>query len=314
MSYRGIDRLAQEFGVHPVCSALSVSASGLYAWRHRGESHRAREDRDLLREIVQEHAAAHGCYGTPRIYKSLRQRGIATSRKRVARLRRQQGLEAKGRPRRRSTTDSRRTLEASADLVHQQFTVPAPNQVWVGDVTCIATQEGWLYLAILLDLYSRRIVGWSAGAHPDTDLVLEALNRASSDRRPPAGLIHHSDRGSIYASERYRQRLRELGMLSSMSRKGNCYDNAVAESYFATLKTELGSKHHFTHRQAARSAVFTYIEGFYNPRRLHSSLGYRTPLEVDLAGCAQAGLDSGAAVALRATAAPHPAHPMGVGH
>jgi putative transposase len=224
---------------------------------------------------------SRGRYGSPRVHAELRERGQRTGRKRVARLMQTAGLRARERRRFRCTTDSRHSLAIRQNLLERQFTVPAPNCGWVTDITYMWTLEGWLYLAVILDLFSRRVVGWSLSERLERGIVLDALKMALQDRQPPQGLLHHSDRGSQYASHEYQQLLAAHGIQSSMSRKGNCWDNAVAESFFATLKVELVYQSRWNTRTQARNEVFEYIELFYNRQRRHSALSYLCPNEFE---------------------------------
>jgi transposase InsO family protein len=227
-------------------------------------------------------AESRGRYGSPRVHAELRERGQRTARKRVARLMRAAGLCAREPRRFRSTTDSEHGMAIKGNLLARRFAVPSPNSGWVTDITYLWTLEGWLYLAVILDLFSRRVVGWALSERLERGVALNALQMALTDRQPPQGLLHHSDRGSQYASREYQQLLAEHGVLSSMSRKGNCWDNAVAESFFATLKLELVYQSHWRTRTQARSEVFEYIELFYNRQRRHSALGYLCPNEFEL--------------------------------
>lgn len=272
-------RLAPRHPVRRVCRLLGVSTSGYYRWRRGPETARRREDRHLKRQILEVHADSRGCYGTPRIHQALRRRGIATSRKRVARLRGELGLQARIPRRYRRTTQSDHAHPPAPNRLQRRFEAPQPDRIWVSDITYLATEEGWLYLAILLDTFSRRIVGWRTGQTLDRELALDALNQALQTRRPRQGLIHHSDRGVQYCSGDYRERLEEVGLVASMSRRGDCWDNAMAESFFKTLKVELGRR--FRTRAEANHQLFDYIERFYNTRRLHSALGYRSPAEYE---------------------------------
>ncbi len=304
-----VARLARRHPVGRICKVLGVSRSGYYARRGRETPARVREDRRLKQQILAAHTAARGRYGTPRIERALRRQGIATSRKRVARLRRELGLRAKGRRRFRVTTDSLHAHRPAPNQLQRCFQATRPNQVWVGDITYLVHGRRWLYLAVLMDLYSRRIVGWSLSDRIDEQLTLRALRRAVESRRPPAGLIHHTDRGAQYASRAYRQALEAAGLEASMSRRGDCWDNAPAESLIKTIKAELGRS--FLTRELAERELFEYIEGFYNTRRLHSGLDYRTPLEAEqLASPHGLTHTSGAlslpAAAARASASPHP--------
>lgn len=309
MSPELVARLAEGHSVQRVCKVLGVSRSGYYARRARQTPARVREDRRLKQQILAAHAAANGRYGTPRIERQLRRQGVATSRKRVARLRRELELRAKGRRRFRVTTNSRHAYPLAPNRLERRFHATRPNQVWVGDITYLAQGRRWLYLAVLMDLYTRRIVGWALSNRIDERLTLTALWRAIETCRPPAGLIHHTDRGSQYASRAYRRALAAAGIEASMSRRGDCWDNAPAESLIKTIKTELGRS--FLTRELAQRELFEYIEGFYNTRRLHSGLGYRTPLEAEQQASAHGLTHTGGAlplpaVAARASASPHP--------
>lgn len=266
------------FPVSALCRALGVSRPGFYAWQTRPEPVRVREDRGLAVEVAAIHAESHRCYGSPRVHAELRARGRRTSRKRVARLMRCGGLTGRRRSHFRTTTDSTHGLRPARNLLDRQFAAASPNRRWVTDITFISTHEGWVYLAAILDLFSRRVVGWAMSDRLTTPLALEALTMALAQRRPEPGLLHHSDRGAQYASEEYRALLARHGVVGSMSRRADCWDNAVAESFFATLKVELGHGRHWPTRAQARRAIFDYIEFFYNPRRRHSSLGYLSPM------------------------------------
>jgi len=265
------------FPVRLLCRVLEVSRAGFYAWQGRARSSHAQTDERLGLEIAAIHAASRRCYGSPRVHVELGARGHRTSRKRVARLMRQRGLAGRRRRRFRATTDSHHTLPVAANVLARQFTQPAPDVAWVTDITYIATGEGWLYLAVILDLCSRLVVGWAVSERITRELTLNALEMALVRRRPLHGLVHHSDRGSQYASGDYQAVLAAEGMVCSMSRRGNCWDNAVAESFFATLKVELAHDAGWVTRQAARAELFEYIEVFYNGQRRHSALGYLSP-------------------------------------
>jgi len=273
-----------EKAVFPVvfmCAQLGVSTSGYYAWRRRAPSKRAVEDAALATRIQDVHRQSRGTYGSPRVHASLAADGVRTSRKRVGRLMRENGLEGR-RPRRfRCTTDSQHAHPIADNVLDRRFDVQAPDTAWVGDITYVWTAEGWLYLAVLMDLYSRRVVGWAMRDNLDRQLCLDALQMALEARRPARGLLHHTDRGSQYASHDYRELLEAHGIVCSMSRKGDCWDNAVAESFFATLKAELVDGTRFQTRAAARTAIFEYIEAFYNRRRIHSHLAYKTPVDFE---------------------------------
>lgn len=281
MRYEFIQRQAARFSVRRMCTVLEVSRGGFYDWLHRSSSQREQEDRRLTAHIRSIFREYRGCYGSPRIHLQLRRRGIHCSRKRVARLMRQEGLKARRRRRYRVTTQAAEGHAVAPNLLDRRFTVTSTDEVWVGDLTYLWASEGWLYLAALMDLCSRRIVGWAASDTIDDDLTLRALDSALEHRRPSASLLHHSDRGSQYTSGDYQDRLREHGFQVSMSRKGDCWDNAPMESFFSTLKMELGDC--FSSRAAARTALFDYIEVFYNRRRMHSSLDHQSPVEFEQA-------------------------------
>ena len=260
-----------------MCRLLGVSRSGYYAWRKRPPSARTCANQELTRRIREVHEQSRGTYGAPRIWAELRDRGVVCSRKRVARLLRQAGLQ--GCHRRKGPAPSRRTPGASPapDLVQRQFTAAAPDRLWVADITYIPTWAGFRSLAVVLDVHSRRIVGWAMADHLRTELVIEAVDMAVWRRRPMEGVIHHSDQGSQYTSLAFGRRLREAGLLGSMGSRGDCFDHATAESFFATLECELLARHRFPTRSAARLALFDFIEGFYNTHRRHSALGYLSP-------------------------------------
>jgi putative transposase len=264
-----------------MCSVLEVSRSGFYAWLERGESSRSRENRRLTELIRQEHERSRCTYGSPRIHAALKTQGETCSLNRVARLMRAAGIRSKVKRKFRKTTDSKHEHAVAPNLVAQEFTVSAPNQVWVSDITYIWTEEGWLYLASTLDLFARRVVGWSMRATMPASLVTTALQMAIDQRSPPAGLIHHSDRGVQYAADAFQDLLERHGIVCSMSGKGNCYDNAVKESFFHTLKTELCDHEHYRTRREAMASIFEYIEVFYNRQRLHSTLGFLSPLQFE---------------------------------
>jgi putative transposase len=265
------------FEVRLMCDVLGVSPSAYYEWERERESEHAKRDAELVALVRQLFVDFRGRYGAPRIHDALSRQGINVSRKRVARLMREAGLRAKSRRKYKATTDSNHSLPVAPNLLEQNFTADRPDTVWVSDITYIWTRQGWMYLAAILDLCSRKVVGWSLADRMTASLVCEALDAAVSQRKPEPGLVFHSDRGSQYASRIFRRRLWRYRMRQSMSRKGNCWDNAVAESFFATLKKELVRNHAFETRGHARSDVFEYIEVFYNRRRSHSLLGYETP-------------------------------------
>lgn len=285
MKYAWIKQHRQQFPVAVCCRALRVSRSGYYGWLSRGPSQRQIDDRVFLQRIRFFHERARQSYGTRRIWLDLRDEGTACGKHRVARLRRDNHITTKRRRRFVITTRSKHHLWVAPNVLARDFRVARPNQVWVGDITFIQTRAGWLYLAVLLDLYARRVVGWSMSRRIDQALILDALDMAIAHRRPGRGLIHHSDRGSVYASHAYRNRLAGHQMRSSMSRTGDCWDNAVAESFFSTLKNELICGHVYANRDQARSAIFEYIEVFYNRQRRHSSAANCSPAQFEAMTC-----------------------------
>jgi len=279
--YRFIAAEKAEYPVALMSRLLQVSRSGFYAWSKRPESARARSDRALVVDIKAAHRVSRGNYGSPRVYRELVAQGHTVGRDRVARLMRENGLRGKRRRRFRITTQSNHHHPVAPNVLERQFAVQRPNVAWVGDITYVWTLEGWLYLTVILDLYSRRVVGWAMGERIDQALTLRALDMALTARVPVPGLIHHSDRGSQYAANDYRKRLLARGITCSMSRKGNCWDNAVAESFFATLKVEFIHETIFHTRAQASAEIFEYIEVFYNRVRRHSFLDYLSPQEFE---------------------------------
>ena len=276
--------MQQEKASHHIatlCRVLGVSSSGYYAWCDRPLSMRARTDQALLDQIQAIHERSRGTYGTPRIHAELQAQGVRCGRKRVARLMREANLIGAQRRRYRGTTRQDRQAVPAPDLVQRDFTASAPDRLWVADITYVATGEGWLYLATVLDAWSRRIVGWAMGDTLRTELVVDALNMAVWNRRPAAGLVHHSDRGAQYTSLTFSRRCRDAGLTPSMGSIGDAYDNALAEAFFASLETELLMRHRFATRKAARLALFDYIEAFYNSHRRHSALGYLSPAQFE---------------------------------
>jgi len=283
MSFRFIEDHRDAYPVQLMCAVLEVSPAGYYAWRDRPVSERAKSDATLLAEIRQVHRDSRGRYGSPRVHAALRRQGRDASRGRIERAMRRNGIRAiMAKPRRVRTTDSRHDLPIAPNLVARDFTTDAPNRVWLGDITYIPTAEGWLYLAVIMDLFSRKIVGWAMRDHMQVELASAALTMAIRDRRPQAGLICHNDRGVQYASHAYRGALASASLTASMSRKADCYDNAPMESFFHTLKTELVHHRNYKTRDEAQRDIFAYIEGFYNRTRLHSALGYIPPIEMEL--------------------------------
>lgn len=266
------------YPVRAMCDVLDVSPSGYYAWHGRPLiTPQVRANRRLRTRIRAIHAASRGRYGSPRIHRALHAEGERLGRNRVIRLMRAEQLRGRPHRRFRVTTHADPAAAPAPNLLNQVFQAPAPNRVWTADMTAIPTGEGWLYLAVLLDLYSRRIVGWAIRSMMDTDLVCAAWHMAFGRRRPPPGLVHHSDRGSQYTSDRYQRVLRAHGVTFSMSRPGNCFDNAPTESFFRTLKVEIGEACYWSTHRAAMSGIADFIERFYNVERLHSSLGYQSP-------------------------------------
>jgi putative transposase len=271
----------EEFRVLTMCRVLRVSRSGFYAWLRRPESRRTREDRRLLVEIRAIHQGTRGSYGSPRIHRELREQGEDCGRGRVVRLMKANGVVARGKRKFRATTDSKHSHPVAENVLQRCFAVDEPNRVWVGDITYLWTKEGWLYLSVLLDLFSRRVVGWSVRERLDAELVLEPLRRAIALRQPDPGLLLHHDQGSQYASDAYRGELERHGLDLSMSRKGDCWDNAVSESFFASFKTEWVPDEGYVSRAQARRDVFRYIEAFYNRERRHSTLGLVSPAQFE---------------------------------
>lgn len=263
-----------------MCRDLNVSKAGYYAWRGRKPSNRRKVDVELLKPILQVHTKSRGCYGQPRIHAELRAQGIVASRKRVARLMRSAGIKGKKRRHSKASSFSPGTIPAAPNVLNRQFSVSRPNQTWVSDITYFPTKEGWLYLAVVIDCYSRRVVGWSMSSRIDAVLTLRALEMALQSR-PFGDLLLHTDRGSQFACRDYAQFLVNCGITASMSRKGNCWDNAVAESFFASIKVELKPERVWTTRTQARTAIFEYIETWYNSQRRHSTNGYLSPVDYE---------------------------------
>ena len=264
-----------------LCNVFGVSRSGYYAWLRRPESKRKAENKVLSRSIKEIHKESNGEYGSPKVHQELRRRGTCCGHNRVARLMREDGLKAKTMRKFKATTNSNHSLPVAPNLLNRDFSQTAPNRAWVADITYIWTKQGWLYLAVVIDLFSRAVVGWSMSERMTRTLVMDAFVLAVKRRNPAPGLVHHSDRGSQYASTDFQKLLVKHGASCSMSRKGDCWDNAVAESFFAVLKRALIFHNQYETRDQARQSIFDYIERFYNRRRIHSSLGYRTPYEVD---------------------------------
>ncbi len=281
-AFRLIDAERANYPVAMLCRMLGVSKSGYYAWRSRPPSKRSREDYALTQKIREVHHRSRQTYGSLRVHAELRALGVRCGRRRVARLMRVAGLRGCMRSRKRRTTRRDPRAAPAPDLLGRDFVAAQPNRVWLADITYLPTQEGFLYLAFILDVYSRKIVGWSMASHMRTELVVDALQMAVWRRKPSAGLVHHSDRGAQYTAISLGKRLEEVGIVPSMGRTGTALDNAMAESFIATLKTELlVHRRCFPDREVARSATFEYLEGFYNRRRLHSALSYRSPADYE---------------------------------
>jgi transposase InsO family protein len=270
------------FPVATMCRVLGVSPSGYYACKSRPPSKRLADDARVAAEVAAAHKASRGIYGSPRVHRELKAKGLKVGKKRVERLMNEKGLRGRSKKRFVRTTDSKHDDPVAPNVLERRFETTTPNEAWVGDVTYIATAQGWLFLAVLLDLFSRRVVGWATSDTNDTTLALAALDHAVRSRRPNAGLIHHTDRGSPYASEDYRAALAARGLVASVSRTGDCYDNAVAESFFASLKAEWVDYEDYADHDVGHASVGEYIERFYNPTRRHSHLGYVSPIEFEL--------------------------------
>lgn len=260
---------------------LRISRSGYYAWVKRPESSRKKRNAELLKKIRNIYKVSRETYGSPRVTHALKNEGIQCGKNRIAKLMKENNIAAKTRKKFKATTNSKHNYPVADNILNQDFTASKPNQIWVADITYISTDEGWLYLAAMVDLYNRKVVGWAMNSTMTKQLCIDALKQAIGRQKPPKGLIHHSDRGVQYASNEYQKALKSNGFTASMSRKGNCYDNACMESFFGTLKTELIYLTRFKTRAEARLAIFEYIEVFYNRIRLHSKLGYKSPMEFE---------------------------------
>ena len=282
MKFAFISEEKVAFPVAALCRLLAVSPSGFYAAQGRPRSPHAGRDDKLAEQVVKAHTASKCRYGSPRVHAELKAAGERVGRKRVARLMREKRLVARMRRRFRTTTDSKHDFPIAPNVLDRDFTASAPDRAWVTDITFLWTAQGWLYLAAILDLFSRRVVGWATSQNVDRHLALAALDTALARRRPAAGLVHHSDRGSTYASSDYRKALDARGLECSMSRKGDCWDNAVAESFFSTLKRELEGIDDFESRAGATLSIGDYIDGFYNIQRRHSAINYTSPIEFEL--------------------------------
>jgi putative transposase len=282
MKYGFISDHREIFRVGRMCNVLDVSRSGYYAWLHRPESARKKENRSLAVRIKVIHGQKRKTYGSPRVHKELNETGVKCSLNRVARIMKQEGIRAIVPRKYKATTDSKHNLPVAPNLLKQDFDIKEPNKVWLADITYISTLEGWLYLAAVMDLGCRRIRGWSMSDRLNKELALDALKMAICNNPVTSGIIHHSDRGSQYASTEYQKLLTDKGLIPSMSRKGNCWDNAPMESFFHTLKTEWVYGFKYNTRQEAKASLFEYIEIFYNRQRRHSALQYMNPCQYEL--------------------------------
>jgi putative transposase len=278
MRFAFIDAWRKTFSIYRMCKVLRVTSRGYRSWRCRPMSQRQREDMVLLAHIREQHKLSLCSYGRPRMTEELQELGFKVGHRRVGRLMRQNGIEVVRTRKYKVTTDSNHSFAIAPNLLDRDFQAHAPNQKWAGDITYIWTSEGWLYLAVILDLYSRRVIGWAVSNRMKRDLAIRALDMAVALRQPPKSCIHHTDRGSQYCSHDYQKRLQKHGFKVSMSGKGNCYDNAAVETFFKTLKAELIWRSAWQTRRKAELALFEYINGFYNPRRRHSTLGGKSPL------------------------------------
>ena len=282
MKFRLIDASKADIPLAQSCRLLGVSQSGYYAWRNRPASRRQRDDMVLLAHIRSAFHVSNETSGSPRMMYELQDVGLSVGRRRIARLMRDNGLKARQKKRFKRTTDSHHDPPVAANLLDGDFTAAAPNEKWAADISYIWTAEGWLYLAVVMDLYARRIVGWATSDRLKRDLAIQALRRAVAVRQPPPGLIHHSDRGSQYCSYEYRKALKDIGAVASMSGKGNCYDNAVVETFFKTIKSELIWRTAFQTRRQATTQIGQYIDGFYNPVTRHSACRFQSPIQYEM--------------------------------
>jgi putative transposase len=281
VKFAWIEAKKADHHVTVLCKALGVSTSGFYAWREREPSRRQRQDAQLSIEIAAIFQQQRGLYGSPRILEELREMGIRVGVKRVSRLMKASGLTARWSRKTWRARDGHHHLPVADNLLQRDFTADAPNQVWTADITYIWTIQGWLFLAVVIDLHSRRVVGWAADGHMRTGLVLEALHKALGHRRIEQGAVHHSDQGSQYAAREYQKALEAAGLVCSMSNKGDCWDNAPTESFFGTLKHELIHRYRWPSRAEAIWAIGDYIDGYYNPYRRHSTVGQISPVECE---------------------------------
>ncbi len=278
MRFAFVEKHRKSIPTERLCRIVDVTSRGYRAWRDRPASRRQREDLVLLAHIREQHRLSLNSYGRPRMTEELKEMGLNVGHRRVGRLMRQNAISVVRTRKHKVTTDSKHKFNIAPNLLNRDFAADRPNQKWVVDISYIWTREGWLYLAVVLELYSRRVIGWAVSNRMKRDLAIRALNMAIALRRPPKGCIHHSDRGSQYCSHDYQKLLRLHGFKVSMSGKGNCYDNAAMETFFKTIKAELIWRHSWPTRRAAEVAIFKYINGFYNPRRKHSALGWKSPL------------------------------------
>lgn len=281
MRFRFIDQAKKEFPAYRLCHLMGVSQSGYFAWKARPASRRQHDDMVMLTHIRSAYFLSNETYGSPRMTRELQDQGFTVGRRRIARLMRENGLHARHKKRFRKTTDSHHAFPVAPNIIAQDFATTGPNQKWGADISYIWTREGWLYLAVVIDLFARRVVGWAVSDRLHRQLALRALEKAITMRRPPKGLIHHSDRGSQYCALDYQGMLKTNGIIISMSGKGNCYDNAMVETFFKTLKSELIWRTVFHTRHDAEVAIAHYIDGFYNPARRHSALDYLSPIQFE---------------------------------
>jgi transposase InsO family protein len=268
-----------------MCEHFGVSPSGYYAWKKRDDSEKEADKLSLVRKIEEIHMGSRGTYGSPRVFNVLKGLGESCSEKKVAKLMKENGIRAKTKRKFRVTTDSKHNLPVAPNLLQRNFSPENPNEVWASDITYVWTKEGWLFLAVIVDLFSRQIVGWSIDKTMTRELVLTALRQAYFRRKPGTGLVYHSDRGSQYCAKEFREQLKQYRMIQSQSRKGDCWDNAVVESFFHTLKTEAIFHEEFETRAEAIAFIFEWIEVFYNRKRLHSTLGYMSPVAFEESTC-----------------------------
>ena len=278
MRFAFIDAWKERWPIALLCKTMQVTSRGFRAWRTRPMSQRQRDDMVLLAHIRELHGLVLGSYGRPRMTEELKELGLCVGHRRVGRLMKQNGIRIVRTRKYKATTDSNHTFNIAPNLLDQDFSASEPNQKWAGDISYIWTREGWLYLAVIIDLYSRRVIGWAVSNRMKKDLAIRALNMAINLRQPPPGCIHHTDRGSQYCSHDYQKALRKQGFQISMSGKGNCFDNAAVETFFKSLKAELIWRRSWNTRRETQAALFEYINGFYNPRRRHSALGWKSPL------------------------------------